>query len=370
MGSNFSTGAFRPEILNFVNRDLIYIKSRVYRFRKMLDRNFEEDTFITKRQLQWILQLNDLDTYYVFKLFDTGNKGKISRIEFFGALALATSDSPNDKIGFCFTLSDDDGDEHLSQVDFETAVLCVTRGFSCLKEIAFPSIKTIKKLSNELFKKKSTVLNEKGCVCIRDVRAFCFANDQCRTYFASLGTAVEAHDSGKLVRQRADLLAELAAIEVNIGKLKALVADSVNDKHAYQVERGGDSALLKLNDSVLDSDDAQHEDLESGSKKKDELMAQMLAAASGGMTEAQRLRRMKRRADRKETGIIIKDANVFERGCKPTATKSIGTDKVFERSMQFKWATLEPQADDKLFSLDIDCIEDLFEAAGGIDSFI
>jgi hypothetical protein len=38
--------------------------------------------------------------------------------------------------------------------------------------------------------------------------------------------------------------------------------------------------------------------------------------------------------------------------------------KVIEQSIMFKWDTLEPQSSDKLVKLDLDIIEDLFEAAG------
>ena len=36
--------------------------------------------------------------------------------------------------------------------------------------------------------------------------------------------------------------------------------------------------------------------------------------------------------------------------------------KAIEQSIIYKWDSLEPQAEDKLFQLDIDSLEDLFEA--------
>jgi len=244
MGSNFSAGNFRKDVLEFVNRDLVYIKSRLYRFEKMLDRNFEENTFLTKRQFQWVLQLNDLRTYYLFQIFDTENFGKVSRLDIFGALALATVDSPNDKIGFCFKLADLDNDDHLTKVEVEMMLICISRGFSRLKNIAIPGGHTIKKIVNELFRSKTVILNEKGNLCVRDLRAFCFANELLRTYFASLGTTVEVHDAGKLVRQRAALLDELAEIETRLSNCKSLLAENLSDSNAYEAERGG--ADIKL----------------------------------------------------------------------------------------------------------------------------
>jgi hypothetical protein len=159
----------------------------------------EESDFISKTQFRYIFNLTDLQSFQIFRLFDLEGTGKISTLEIFGALCLATNTTPFDKIGFCFQLTDANKDGKISPVEFEVSLRCISRGFSCLKALKTPPLKLLKKLTKGLFSNTTISIDENGEVELKDVRAFILANDDCRAYFGNLGNGAEVLDAGAYV---------------------------------------------------------------------------------------------------------------------------------------------------------------------------
>jgi len=373
MGSSFSSGPFR-NVKDYVNLDLVRVKSLMFRFQKTVDRNFEEYTFITKRQFQWTLKLTDRQTFRLWQRFDPDSFGRVPMIDVFGALGLASSENPGEKINFCFALIDLDKDEHVSRIDLTMLIRCCTRGFSKLKLIDYPSMKSINHLVAEAFETESITLNERGEISLSDLRAFIMAHDLSRTYLANLGTEIAIVDTGKLVIQRAEVSAKLAEQENRLRILMMQQDAEMEDEKRYHEERGGDASLVKLSEDALaefnrqkneSADDNFEEAMVNAKKNRDN------EAIDGVMTEAQRLRRLLRRKDTKnnagaedDKNSTLIDATVFVQGCKPSQGRGLGFDSSLEQSMGYKWELLEPQSSDKLVKLDLDVLEDLFEAGG------
>ena len=118
MGSKFSSGHFK-NCKNLINLDLVQVKALVFRFEKTVDRNFEEYTFMTKKQFQHTLKLTDKQTYVLFRRFDPDGYGRVAMMDVFGALCLAASTDPGAKIGWAFDQKVDGNLEELFD-DMET----------------------------------------------------------------------------------------------------------------------------------------------------------------------------------------------------------------------------------------------------------
>ena len=363
MGSQFSSGAWLDEVKPLVDLNTVYIMSRVYQLDRIIDKDFEDSAFLDKKQIQQVMKLSDRRVFDIFNILDPKKTGKIAKVEFFGALALAASDIPSEKVGIGFAVADEDEDGHLSQIDVEVLFTCATRAVSLMKSVEIPSQRTIKKICHQLFTSNAVALNEKGWVNCADIKAFCAVNDLCRTYFADLGTQVEVVDTGKLVSQRKKLQMDLIKYESKLTSMKAGVEGQREDERLFRTERGGDYLLLKLNDEDKNLLDEEKQEDDSVGR----LQSKMRTSDSSGISEAQRLRRLKRRKQRKESTNLLTDAAVFATGGKPS-DKGLGglssSLKNIEQQMMFKWDSFEPQTSDKLYKLDIDTLEDLFEAGG------
>ena len=367
MGSQFSTGAWRKEVKVLVELSSVYILSRIYHIERVVDKDYEDSAFLSRKQLQMILKLSDRKIWEVFNIFDPHKTGKVSKLEFFSALALASSDIPSEKVGIGFMLADGDEDGYLYPVEVEILFTCATRGISLMKSTELPPQKTIKKIIFEMFSSTAVALNEKGQINNADLKAFCAVNDLCRTYFADLGTQIESADTGKLVAQRKNLQMDLVKVETRLFELSREMGYKEEDEKVFLRERGGDHSLLKFNeeDRRLEEELASREDEEAINRAK----TKMHEEESGNISEAQRLRRLKRRSAKKESVHMVTDAQVFARGGKAADNRSVGGGfssslKVIEQAIRYKWESFEPQAHDKLYKLDVDTLEDLFDAGG------
>ena len=246
MGNQFSAGAWRKEISSLVDAPIVQLRAKIFHLDRLIDPAYEEKAFLTKKQVQLVFKLSDRKTFDVFNIFDPRKTGRIARVELFGALALAASDTPSEKVGLGFLVADEDKDEYLSPSDLKMLIVCATRGISAMKNLDCPPEKSINKIMNFIFKSESITLNEKGYVSVTDLKAFCQTNDLCRTYFADLGTQIEAADPGKLIDQRKKLQIDLVRVETSLRNLQNKIS-SVNEDHSfYSKERGGDSLLLKF----------------------------------------------------------------------------------------------------------------------------
>lgn len=314
MGSHFSAGPFRKEVEPFLNIQVTSLRAKLFHLDRLLDPAYEEAAFLTKKQIQLVFKLSERRVFDVFSVFDRKKTGRVSRQEFFGALALASCDTPSDKVGLGFFIADENKDNHLSQSEVETLLICATRGLSSMKGLDAPALKTIRKIVTSMFNSESVVLNEKGFINVFDMKAYCQVNDLCRTYFADLGTQVEVIDSSKLIAQRKNLLMDLLRMQSRLTMLRTSVGYAAEDDGIYIKERGGDYLLLKF-----DADDVQDEEVPQDDAAEDIYSRAKLKFNSdieGGISEAQRLRRLRRRnADSKEkSSNILNDAVAFARG--------------------------------------------------------
>jgi len=247
MGSNYSSGLFPIEVSCLINMDLELLRAKIFRFQRTIDPEFDHGVFITKKQFQFSLQLNDRQTYVLFRRFDKEGYGRIPFLDLWAALALASSADVMEKIAFIFGLMDTKKEKSLSLSDLEILLHCTTRGFSRLKGIKYPPASSIKHFI-DLLKKKHPVkeLGSKGDITMKSLRVFLMSNDLSKTYLTSLGTVAVEQESGKLIYQRAELLSKIASLEAEIGSIDQEAFENADDTENYEKERGGDFPLLDL----------------------------------------------------------------------------------------------------------------------------
>ena len=128
MGSQFSSGAWLDEVKPLVELDAVYIMSRVYQLDRIIDKDFDDSAFLNKKQIQTVMKLSDRRIFDLFNILDPKKTGKIAKVEFFGAIALASSDIPSEKVGIGFAVADEDEDGYLSQIDLEVLITRDNRG--------------------------------------------------------------------------------------------------------------------------------------------------------------------------------------------------------------------------------------------------
>jgi len=371
MGVNFSAGPWSPRLhAFFAELSLLKLRGFYLKFEKLRKKQDSivkrDELFISREEARFVFQFSSMQTYELFKCLDHEHKGRIGALDFWGSLALATTDNPDEKIEYCFFLLDYTKQGYLSKHNLQTLFFCVTRGIARLKNISAPPVKVLNKLIVAV--KGLARTNEKGEVPLRDLRSYLASDENVRSYFSGLGSAVEAVDTGKLVSQRSDCLKEIAETEQAIREELLTSAYTQADLDAYQKERGGDiSALLMTNELKSLGSKVEAAIYDEGDKK-----AKEEDDADGMPTEAQRMRRLARaRAAAGEDGKkqLIKDAMIFAdtkaRNAKggAEARGGGGVGSLNEDSFMRKWLSL-PQLDDHLCHLDMDLIEDLFEAAG------
>jgi hypothetical protein len=110
-------------------------------------------------------------------------------------------------------------------------MVCVTRGLARLKAIRAPEFKILNKTLSVIA--GMAMVNENGAISLRDVRVTMLTDENCKAYFAGLGTQVMASvDSGKLVAHRREILLEIAAVEA-ARKIQA-AEDAVSLKSAVE----------------------------------------------------------------------------------------------------------------------------------------
>lgn len=167
MGSSYSTGPFPKEFRNLVNLDLVVVRGKIYRYERSVDKNYDDTLYISKKQLQWTLQLSERQTYALFQRFNSFDRGKIPALELWGALVLCSSAEPREKVAFLFGLVDYNKDNCLSRIDVEILIQSVTRGLSKFKQIAYPQMKTVSRVTRGLFALETSEFNEHGDIYMK-----------------------------------------------------------------------------------------------------------------------------------------------------------------------------------------------------------
>eukprot|EP01041_Mallomonas_annulata_P011964 gene11964-25061_t len=420
MGSNYSAGPFPEDVSHLVKMDLNNITVKIFKFDKTIEKLYDDVIFMSKKQFQFALQLSDKQTFKLFQRFDPEQHGRIPAIELWSALALAAEADVTDKILFIFNLMDKNHDKCLSAVDLYIIMRCATRGFANLKNKIAPPEKTIRKIISELLSREKAISPENGEIMFQELRLFMMTYDLPRTYFTNLGSLGVEQETGRLIRQRANILNEILAVESEIDSLELAERTSKADAEMYSDERGGDSRFIRLTDrlmnSVTTSADNRHTQTQKQKQKpvnvnvgEHEHKVRMMSNGNGNFTgnnvdQDQETRRRLRHERALDNGnglqglghprmggesqfqsVSVSDAAVFARRGKPASLDDAGEDATstgppsgtattttmdgqdtssFEEAVRHRWRTLTPQAADGLVCLDIDTIEDLFEAGG------
>jgi hypothetical protein len=367
MGAKYSQGAYPPHFKDGLLKDLDInaVRLKVYLFERIKRGRFSkyQDLFITKNEVQYLFQFSPRQIHEFFQLLDHEQLRRIPVYDLWGCLTLACSNSANEKVEFMFELLDTNKDGFVSKNDLENMFVCATRGFARLKAIAPPPMANLKDLCKKAIYNKSTILNEKGEIAVIDLKVFVMSSDSCRKYFSNLGTNVELKDENKLLQQRADMLHELLEVEYEMKELERTEFIREEDVVAYARERGGDERLVRITESQLarlgtmeDKTNEDFDDIRRALTAKSDAKADAL--------EAQYNRRAHRENAADAEAMRLKDAIAFSpaRHCRPAANNGHSSN-VSDQAFLFRWNKL-PQDADGLTSLDIDTIEDLFEASG------
>lgn len=251
MGSNHSVGPFVRDCKILVNLSLVNVQTALIRFQRTLNKDFDDEMFMDRKQFQWAFELSDVLTYKIFSRFDEHGRGYVPALDVWGAVVLASIAPSPEKINFLFYMMDTNRDQYLSYTDAEMLTRAVTRGFSKLKALPAVSSKTIHTVLEAIYGRDLVTLNEDGEIHVRELRSFLAIDDLPRTYFANLGTLLVVEDSSKLIEQRQDLLKELAVVKAELEEVSRRVGHKREDEDVYHVERGGDVRLVRLTDKVL-----------------------------------------------------------------------------------------------------------------------
>lgn len=252
MGSNYSVGPFPKVTRKLANLDLVTeAKPKIYRYERTVNRVYGDNILMNRKQFQFTFEFSDTATYRIFSLFDPENREFIPALDIWGAIVLAASSTPQDKINYLFYLMDTDHDQYINKLDFDMLLRCVTRGFARLKQIEPPPMKILLNISKEVFKRNEEFLNENGEINLRELRAFLLVDDKSRTYFATLGTVLVTQDIGKLIEQRNEILKELYLIQNKIQDIDNVAIANKEKDMNYKMERGGDSKYVSLSDNTI-----------------------------------------------------------------------------------------------------------------------
>jgi hypothetical protein len=170
-----------------------------------------------------------------------------------------------------------------------------------------------------------------------------------------------------LLKKRTNLLSKIASIQLEQEIIDKIELNGLEDKQSFEKERGGDISLIKLSEKELRSVNSRvlgaTDDIVKGNfKNKFKLMKEHVVYDT--RSNDQILRRTERlELKKKKAGKLLKDAQAFDekRGGRPK-DENIG-NALNEEIISEIWQKL-PQGDDGLCDLDIDLLEDIFEAAG------
>ena len=169
-----------------------------------------------------------------------------------------------------------------------------------------------------------------------------------------------------LLNKRTNLLSKIATIQLEQEIIDKIESFGRDDKHIYGKERGGDISLIKLSEKELKSVNTRVSGTTDDTKIhfKNKFKAIKEYVVYDTRSNEQILRRTERlELKKKKNGKVLKDAQAFDekRGGRPK-DETIG-NTLNEEIISEIWQKL-PQGDDGLCDLDIDLLEDIFEAAG------
>lgn len=170
---------------------------------------------------------------------------RVGCLDFWGALALASIGSGEDKLSFCCRLIDTNRDEYLSLNEVVILLICVTRGLSRLKGFQIIPEDILDRIATLSFHEGRKKLRIDGEISIASFISFALANDTCRTYLATIGAKVPPVDAASMVVKHTHILKELSHVRFRIAETLHKIEEQQMIL-AAQNQRGGDLPLLKL----------------------------------------------------------------------------------------------------------------------------
>lgn len=206
--------------------------------------------FVGRKELQTVFGLTDEQIFECLSLLNVNKEvTRVGSIDFWGALALASSGSSEDKISFCFRLMDSNKDDHLSLNELVIVLICITRGLSKLKGLELIPEELIDRIVNSAFISERKKLRSDGEISSNAFVSFALANETCRQYLAAIGAKVPPVDAAALVLKRTLALKELAQVRFKIQETLFKLED-VQLREMVMLSRGGDLPYLKLTEAA------------------------------------------------------------------------------------------------------------------------
>ena len=251
MGGKYSkvVNDYFPDLKVLQNLNLDSIRKKINNIAKESDR--EGVYFLTKADIVQVFkgEISDVHIYQCMLVFDYNQNGRISSLDFWGALVMFSAGSNAEKVKYCWEMLDLNGDGFLSFNDIVVLIICVTRGIAKMRGYMLMSPDFIDRYLVEAFRVNKKMLNENGEMPMSEFRTFLLSDELTVQYLAALGTAEVPVDAAALVIKRADLLKEAVHIESQIAELVCEIESldgSVLD--IARKERGGDLKLVKISE--------------------------------------------------------------------------------------------------------------------------
>jgi Ca2+-binding EF-hand superfamily protein len=214
--------------------------------------------FLTKSDISWAFeQLMDLQLYYIVSLFDLSRNGNIPSLDFWGALALLSAASNDEKINFCFKMMDLNNDEYLSYSDLVIVMNCATRGVAKFRGYMVMPYEYLDRMAMEAFRVCKKSLSPEGEISMLDFRAVLLSDDLVGQYMSNLGVPVVEVDAAALVTKRSNLLREAMALRAKIADTLCALEECEEQAVQKAGERGGDIELLRVSAQELEHNRVQ-----------------------------------------------------------------------------------------------------------------
>ncbi|RYH28600.1 EF-hand domain-containing protein [archaeon] len=246
MGQKFVTVLREPDVVIDVLREMtiVDVRAKASEMNKLF--RGQPLYFLGRKELQKVFRFNDRQIMECIKVFSVHKTViRIGCVDFWGALALASSGASDEKIGFCFKLMDANRDDYLSTNEVVILLICITRGLARLKGFDVIPEEILDSVVLTAFQNERKKLNSHGEISMNAFIGFCLANDITRGYLASIGAKVPPVDAQALVLKRSHALKQLAEVQFRIDETLHQIEEVYAQSSAMD-NREGDLPFLKL----------------------------------------------------------------------------------------------------------------------------
>jgi hypothetical protein len=206
--------------------------------------------FFENQELAEVMGMSGEEVYLCVNLF-AKNAGmtKISSLDFWCGLALASSGANDDKLTFCAKILDTNSDDLLSYNEVLVLVLCATRGIACLKGLEFVPEETLDKVVMDAFSTNQKNLKDNGEIPVHILVNFLLSQELCRAYLVALGAKIPPVDTAALVTKRTFYMKELIALRCEMEEAMISMQEE-EERKLLEHERGGDIEYIR---SIVDN---------------------------------------------------------------------------------------------------------------------